>query len=678
MKRYLFVCFSIVIAFLIVCGVFYIVNSRPDTEEAKKEEQLRSLDKQISIYRSDDQDAYQVLEKLYSDKGDVYLHYEEYPEAYNCYREAIRFAQENNNQRNMAKLAWLMIRLAKEQKQSALVLTLSKKYQKLIIQRDIDIFNFYYLWGMACLAENQNEAALKILSKGLKYLNSETQFDLSGERVLIYFALSTVYVRKKDFHNCEKYLNKANKLLADSSYIIRPGNDIYSGLKSALMEIEKTKPPRSVALGETYRRLAECYRYKDPENYRKNMLKAIKMYPVASPQIGEVYFKLGEFFYKNQKYYFDKCVPALAGVKSNSAAKMLLSIALTTPDEYPDKSLQLLQLALQALPDPNKDPSITARIFQRFAYCYSAKKDWQKAATYAEKSFGFAKKINKIKLSFEFVLGCYEHIDNLYKSQKKIKKRIKNAEDAVAFMTSNEGNLFYLNKAYDKLGKIYKLDKRYSDAEKCYRKIIKIFAKNSSKRENLLDLRQEINAYCKIGDLCLLQRAPQRAEKAFAAASNLLKRKTVDELAEWYFAEVCLNIADGYYYLHKDVLSEEYYKKLLALLLAKDTKDNRAIAYVYYRIGKIALGQKKLQISQDYFKKGLKYALTAYEEQKNKYGHNFTTGMCAADIGAFYDKLKQKDKALEFLRIAHQLLKKYGENQPELAERISQHIKKLE
>jgi tetratricopeptide (TPR) repeat protein len=99
---------------------------------------------------------------------------------------------------------------------------------------------------------------------------------------------------------------------------------------------------------------------------------------------------------------------------------------------------------------------------------------------------------------------------------------------------------------------------------------------------------------------------------------------------------------------------------------------------VYYRIGQIALGQKRKQKAQDSFKKGLKFALAAYAKQKNKYGNNLTTGMRAADIGAFYDQLKQKDKALEFLQLAHQLLKKYGENQPELAERISRHIKKLQ
>ena len=94
--------------------------------------------------------------------------------------------------------------------------------------------------------------------------------------------------------------------------------------------------------------------------------------------------------------------------------------------------------------------------------------------------------------------------------------------------------------------------------------------------------------------------------------SNLLKSKTVEDLAEWYYADVCFNIANGYYYLRKDKLAEKYYKKSLALLLNKKEHTQKTIAYVYYRIGQIALEQKKKQKAQDSFKKGLKFALTAY------------------------------------------------------------------
>ena len=675
----------IAIICLIVSGIFYTVSLCLDPEDTKREEQLKSLEKQISAYRSDDPYTYYILENLYEEKGNIYRHNGEYSEAYNCYREAIQFAKKDKNHRHVAELAWFMIQLAAEQKQSALVLTLSKKYQKVIVQHDYYPFNLYYWWGMAYLTENNLEAAQKPLNKGLKYLNSKRDYNYSEQKVMIYCALNTIYARKQDFSKCEEYLSKTNKLFteyctlstieySDHIYI---SNAAYLSLKSSLMEIEKNNPPRSVALGEAYRRLAECYKYKAPKNYKINMLKAIKMYPPTSPQIGEVYFELGDFFYKEKKYYFDKCVPALTGAKSNSAAEMLLSVALTIIDKTPEKAFPLLQLAFKALPDSNRDPSITARIFKRFAYCYFEKKDLEKAAMYAKKSFDIAKNLDIIKYNFEFVLGCYGYVDDLYKSQNKIKKRVKNAEDLIAFMKTKEGDWFPFNEAYAMLGEIYKLDKRYSDAEKAYREITKTFAKNPKRREKLIGLRQEIDAYCEIGDLCLLQNAKKRAKRAFDKASILLKRKTVDDLAEWYFTKRCMDIANGYYYLKKDKLAEKYYKKLLTLLLAKNTKDNRAIAYVYYRIGQIGLGKKKLQRSQDYLKKGLKFALIAYEKQKSKYGNNLTTGMCAADIGYFYDKLKQKDKALEFLQLAHQLLKKYGESQPELAERISRHIKKI-
>ena len=274
-------------------------------------------------------------------------------------------------------------------------------------------------------------------------------------------------------------------------------------------------------------------------------------------------------------------------------------------------------------------------------------------------------------------MSVHAYVDDLYKNQKDIEQRIKNAQNAVTFMKNNEGDLFFFNKAYAKLGGIYKLAKRYSDAEKSYRGIIKIYASNPQERENVLNLRQEIDAYCEIGDLCLLQKKKKEAEEAFDEASKLLKRKPVAELAEWYFAQTCMDIADGYYYLHKDDLAEKYYAKLLALLLTKKTKEHKIIAHMCYRIGEISLGQKKWQKSQNYFEKGLKFALTAYEKQKSQYGNNLKTGIYAAEVGAFYNQLKQKNKALDFFQIAHKLLKKYGENQSVLAEKVSQNIKKL-
>jgi tetratricopeptide (TPR) repeat protein len=601
LKKYLFVCFFIVITFLIVCGVFYTINPRLDTEEARKEEKLRSLDKQISIYRSDDPYTYYILENLYEEKGNIYRRNGEYSEAYNCYREAIQFAKKDKNHRHVAKLAWFMIELAAEQKQSALVLTLGKKYQKIIVQHDYYPFNFYYWWGMAYLAENNLEAAQKTLNKGLKYLNSKRDYNYSEQKVMIYCALSTIYARKQDFSKCEEYLSKTNKLFTEDctlsrtedSYNIYISNAAYLSLKSSLIEIEKSNPPRSVALGEAYCKLAECYSYKDPKNYKINMLKAIKMYPPASPQISEVYFKLGEFFHKEQKYYFDKCVLALAGAKSNSAAKMFLEITFKEPYEYQDKSFHLLKLALKALPDSNKDPYVTTRILCRLADYYSEKKDWQKAAAYAQKSFEYAKKVGKTEISLEFVLESYGYVDNFYKMQKNMKKRIKNAENAVALMKNQKEDFFYLNEAYNRLGKIYKLDKRYSDAEISYRKITKSFAENPKSQKEIEYLIQEINAYCEIGDLCLLQKAPKRAEEAFDKASNLLKRKTIAELTEWYFADVCFNIANGYYYLNKDKLAEKYYKKSLALLLSKKKTHRKLLLMCIIELGKLPWGKKE-------------------------------------------------------------------------------------
>ena len=549
--------FVSIIVLIIAYGVFYAISPHPVSEYAKIEERLKYLSKQISIYRSDASYAYYILEKLYKEKGNIYRLKGEYSEAYNCYREAIQFAKKDKNHRHVAELAWFMIQLATEQKQSALVLTLSKKYQKIIVQHDYYPFNFYYWWGMAYLAENNLEAAQKTLNKGLKYLNSKRDYNYSEQKLMIYCALSTIYARKQDFSKCEEYLNKTNKLFTEDCTLTKTedsdniyiSNEAYLSLKSSLIEIEKNSPPRSVALGDAYRKLAECYSRSDSKKYRKNMLKAIKKYPPTSPQIAKVYFDLGEFFHKNQKYYFDKCVLALAGVKNNSAAKMLLDIASKIPYEYQDKSFHFYKLALKALPDSNKNPYVTTRIFCGFADYYSEKKDWQKAAVYAQKSFEYAKKIGKTELSFEFVFECYEYVDNFYEMQKDIKKRIKNAENAVALMRRKD-DFYCLNKAYAMLGRIYKLAKRYSDAEKAYREITKAFAKNPKRREDFIDPMQEINAYCEIGNLCLLQKKQKRAEKAFDRVEKILSNKS-SKFSEWDLHKNAIIIINGYIEMHK-------------------------------------------------------------------------------------------------------------------------------
>ena len=236
----------IAITFLIVSSVFYTVSPRLDPENARREGQLKSLRKQISAYRSDDPNAYQILESLYEEKGNIYRHNGEYSEAYSCYREAIQFAKKNKNHEHMAELAWFMIGLAAEQKQSALVLTLSKKYQKLIVQHDVDIFNLYHWWGMACLAENQNEAAQKILSKGLKYLKHEINYDAPEALVMIYCPLSTVYARKHDFPKVEKYLTKTTELFTEKLRKVEVQMLYTSGLHpivaSAIVIIKNNRP----------------------------------------------------------------------------------------------------------------------------------------------------------------------------------------------------------------------------------------------------------------------------------------------------------------------------------------------------------------------------------------------------------------------------------------------------
>lgn len=688
MKKYILTWILVVLVFIAIPFLVYFLYV-PELKQSNKtiyeKERLRNLEQKILFYENDG-NANKILEDLYDEKGNIYRYRKKYSEAYNCYQKSLTFAQQNNNKRHEVELIWFLVYLASAQEKSDLVLSLCDKYKDFKDKKNkndtMPSLAYYYWEGLAQLRKKQIDSAIRNLSKGFKLIDKKKPLFYPGYFSRFCCALSIAYSQKQEFKKSIEYLDKAVDVFLEVNSVasIKYNKEGHKLLNSALSILEKANF-KSLELSLLYQKVAKIYKYENEQKFNEYLLKTIKVLEelkAKKEKIAALYYELGAVKPYDPNKYFDKCIAILKGVKGRDAASIVFKIAYASYDESSEESLRLLLLSLKTLPASDKTPLWIARAYHLIAYCYSERKEWQKSAEYGQKCLELVKKNDNIEIRFTLALDCYSFLDHFYKSQENLKKRITNAEDAVVFMNNKKCDFILQNAAHEELGKIYKLDKRYSDSENSYKGIIKIMNKNPKLRENTAYLKQEINAYCQIGDLCLLQKAKVRALTAFNEASRLIKRKTISESSKWYIAKVFMNIADGYYYLHKDDLAEKYYKKLLALLLAKNKKDHRAIAYVCHRIGNIAFGQKKVKKSHDYFKKGLKFALTAYKKQKNKYGNNLTTGMCAADIGAFYDQLKQKDKALEFLQVAHQLLKKHGENQPELAERISRHIKKLQ
>ncbi|MFA6716408.1 MAG: tetratricopeptide repeat protein [Victivallaceae bacterium] len=596
------------IAFLIVCGVFYAVIPRPKQKGISIEERLKPLEKQISAYRSDNPLAYQVLEKLYSTKGDIYRVYEKYSEAYDCYCEALSFAQKNKRYEQMAELACLMIGMAGEQKQNTLVLSLCAKYQKLIKQCNPDSFGVpqymvYYWRGMALLAENQIEAACEDLDKGLKLLNSQMlKVHLPRNRIMLYCALGTAYARKQDSLKAAGYLNKTVELL-EKRYCL-PDKDIYLSLKNALMGIEKNNPPRSIVLGETYHKLAKLHgRYNNPDEYWENMLKAIETYPAVGPQIAEAYFELGEDSYTNPEYYFDKCVTALTGVKSNSAATMLLEIALQYMTSAPDKIPHVLQLTLKALPDSQPDLSIAVRAYQLLAKHFFKTGEWAKSADVSRKSLAVLKKNWNIEERAAIAANCFSYLDRAYKAEKAVQKRLKSAEAARTFMES-EGEYCYLPEIYKRFGRIYTVLEQYSQAEKSYREILKLVKAHPeiSRTDNCSIL--QIDALCAIGELQILQKNEKKALAALAEAEKILTGKNTT-LPEWYLPQASLTIVDGYIKLHRYPEAVELQSWSLSALEEKDPS--------YFLMGRLLLDIGMNYIEMDNYKKAKEHLLKAFE-----------------------------------------------------------------
>ena len=717
MKKNIFTWILTVFASFIICFVLYTVNKDKIYGDISEESVLKEIEAEIQLYKdSKNDDADKILEQLYSTKGSIYRHDEKYGDAYNCYNTALKLAQKNKHNKHMAELTWFMIGLAAEQKQNALVLSLCEKYHKHIEQYNGDsiflpLYMVYYWRGMAYLSANQTEAACKNLNRGLKLFNSKTNSN-RNDKVLLSCALSIVYARKQDFSKAEEFLNNAVELLTKYSlFSIKWHEDIYRSFKHALIEIEKTKPPHSVILGEAYRTFAKFYNiYDSPEDYLENMLKAVKMYPNASPQVAEVYFELGKCFYQNPKYYFDKCVTALAGVRSNSAATMLMEISLQYMTYAPDKVPHILQLTLKALPDSQPDLLIAAQANQFLAKHFSESREWTKSVDFSRKSLAVIKRDRNIKERAAIVANCFLYLDRAYEAEKAVQKRLKSAEAARKFMES-ESEYCYLPEVYKRLGQIYTVLKQYPQAEKSYREILKLVKEHPEIciTDNCSIL--QIDALCAIGELQVRQKNEKETLAVLAGVEKILNEKGT-KLPEWYIATIWINIGNGYYSFDRDSLSELYYQKAVSFFLLQKAKYSRRISYLYYKIGSIYFNNQKWQKAQGYFekaweniseketdidsiillandlsvcyhqnneiKKALEFSLLAYRKQGKKYGSNLQTGVYAFTVGAAYDKLNDKNNAVKYLKLAHEIFLKYRKDDPNPAKKTEKYLKNLQ
>lgn len=708
---------------------YFIHNVKPEQVKDEKsiEETLKDLKRSVTAYKKNldqrilfyqnDANAGEILEVLYLEKGEFSRKDEKYSKAYECFKKALSLAQKNGNKNNEALAIWNLIWLASLQNKTDVVLDLNSKFENIIEPKFDWAFmpaHFYYYWiGKAYLQRNDLENAERYLNYGLKIVEGKYSWKLKHPTLLA-CAISILASKKHDLPKALKYLNIVANSFSDfnSKYYKEQKKCFYN----ALSIFEKSTHPCSVRLSLLYKKIAELYRNSDNklkfEEYIFKAIKVLEELKERKEKIAALYYELGRFNNYPSNKYFDKCIEILKGIKGKEAANITFKVACDSYDENSKKSLRLLLLSLKMLPKLNKKPLWVARACHLIAYCYNERKEWQKSAEYAQKCLKLVKSNDKIEHRFPLALGCYSFLDDLYKSQRNLIKRIKNAEDAVTFMRNNKCDLILLNAAYGELGKIYKFAKRYSDAEKSYRKIIEIMNKNPKLRENTEYLKQEIDAYCEIGDLCLYQKAKVRALTAFNQASKLIQKKTVSELSKWYIAKTFRSIADGYYYLDKDAPAEKYYKKAVMLLLTQKDKDYKTISYLYYRIGNIAYHQQNWQKAKEHFekswkninkqeydvdsiillanklsvsylkvdelKKALKFSLLAYKEQKKKYGNNLQTGVYAFTVGSAYDKLKDKNNAVKYLSVAYEIFLKYKKKNPYPAQKAERYLQKLQ
>ncbi len=731
MKKSIFIWILTVFAFWVICFVFYFLVYNAETKQTPKEksfEEILEESKQFSIaYRKNLEqkilfykkysDSAETLEKLYLERGKLYREHRKYKTAFECFQNALKSAQKNNNENNIARAAWNMIWLASLQNQTDLVLDLNNKFENIIKSKFGKIFiapdSYYYWVGNAYLKKNNLEKASEYLTPGIKIAN-KIYTRVAAHNALLMCAFSILKAQKQDFQDALKYLNKVADNFFDFKFDYKYNYKEKKRFLEALAVLEKCNPPFSLELSSFYKKVAG--KYIDGENkikFKKYIFKAIKVLEglkAKKEKIADLYYELGVYERYVPNKYFNKCINILQDAKGKDAAGIVYKVAYAGYDKSSEESLRLLLCSLKMLPESGEKPLWVIRAYQLIAYCYNEKKEWQKSAEYSKKCLALVNKEPKLTKA-SLASDCYSFLDDFYKNQGDLKKRIKNAEDAVNFMLDIKAEFIMLNAAYEELSKIYKSAKRYSDAEKCCWKIISVFEKNPKLIENTEYLKQKINAYCEIGDICLHQDAKEKALAVFDQAGKLITKKVVPEISIWDKIRALTDIADGYYYLEKDVLAEKYYKKVIALVLIQKNKDHRTLSYLYYRIGNIFFAQKKWLKAKDYFekswenvsdkeididsiillanklsvcyhqtdeiKKALRFSLLAYKEQKKKYGSNLQTGIYAFIVGAAYDKLDDKNNALKYIKLAHEIFLKYQKEKPELVSKTVKYIKEI-
>ncbi|MDD5698783.1 MAG: hypothetical protein PHH77_09230 [Victivallaceae bacterium] len=722
MKKYILAWILTVFVFFVICFIFYFLYvPKPKQSDIKiyEKETLKNLETKILFYENTG-NADKILESLYDEKGHIYRHRNKYSEAYNSLQKSLILAQKNNNKSHELELVWFLVYLASVQEKSDLVLSLCDKYKDFRYKKNVNFsmpsFAYYYHEGLAHLRKKQIDSALQNLSQGFKLIDKKRPLFYPGYFSNFCCALSIAYLQKKEFKKSIEYLNKAADVflsvrsVADIEFN-KEGNKLFN---NALFSLERANPI-SLDLSSLYQKVAEINDNKEKfEKYTLKAIEVLKEINESKEKIANLYYKLGALKPYGPNKYFDKCIEILKDVKGKDAAEIVYKVACAGYDEKSKKSLNLLILSLKKLPSSDKNPLWVARACQLIAYCYNERKEWQKSAEYANKCLELIKRNNKVNIRSTLASDCYSFLDDFYNSQGDLKKRIKNAKNAVKFMLDIKTEPISLNMAYEQLAKVYKCAGEYSDAEQSYRKIVKVIHTNPKLRENEAYLEQEINAFCQIGALCLLQKMNKKALLAFNAAKKLLTDKNISGLSELFLSEILgdiINIADGYYELDQDTDAEKFYLKAVAMLVSHPEKYHKLLGFLYYRIGNIAFCRKewqkaKLNFEKSWdnaskaeldtdslivlssklsicyrknkqFAKGLKFALVAYNEQKNKYGDNLQTGIYAAGAGSLYNCLDQDKNALKYLEEARQIFKKYGSDKPSLELKVLQYLKEL-
>ncbi len=519
-----------------------------------------------------------------------------------------------------------------------------------IVKKKPESYSSYYYFNLGLLEENNNN-----ITNAIKYFKKALTLDKKS--VTIYEEIAGCYSQLNDYTNAIKYLQKGEKynpenlhlkfLLVDA-YLLNNDNKSAINKLTQIINLSPTNAEAYFEIGTIYHDMNKYY--KAVEYYKKS-LSINTNFERALYNICDIYFQFG--LYKKAEKYFQRLYNISSG---DNEIKYIYAFLLKKVGEY-KKAEKIYRDLLNIYTENNKIKENLLEIYYLNDNIPETKKYLNNIIIYTDNYYllsGMKNEINnrpeKAILFFKKVIS----IDSnnlvaqygLHKSYKKIGKKNK-ARDVLLKC----GLISLKNKNFNSAEEYFQEAKRIGDKSPTPYIYLALFYENQglykkaiNEIKKALKIKKDEDLYFYLGNL-------YEENNEYKKAIRIFKKIRNKRLNEAYF-----HIAYNYNNLNKKKEALKYFKRIL--------KNDNSNILAYLSIGGFYLENQEYQKALDYLLKGENI-------DSNNYLIHFYLATC-------YDKLNQKDKTIEELKIALKLKPDYADANNYLAYIYAEEGKNLE